>query len=129
MVSSGQIEFVLGGWSYLETENILVEEIIHQYEEAQRWLFEEFGYSCSVAYLQPAYRLYRDIPFVLREGGSEMVIVDGMEDELFDMFTEKNSADFLWETDEFRKEESRLFTHLSPASQSLWSDIRSIVKE
>ena len=111
----------------LETENVLVEEIVHQYEEAQRWLFEEFGYSCSVAYLQPAYRLYRDIPSILREGGSEMVIVDGMEDALFETFAEKNSVDFLWETDEFRAEESRLFTHLSPASQSLWSAIKSVL--
>ena len=111
----------------LETENILVEEIVHQYEEAQRWLFEEFGYSCSVAYLQPAYRLYRDIPSILREGGSEMVIVDGMEDVLFDTFTVKNSVDFLWETDEFRAEESRLFTHLSSTSQSLWSAIKSVL--
>ena len=50
LVTSGQLEFLLGGWSLFEPEGVYQDDLINQYEEAQRWLYEEFGYRCPVAY-------------------------------------------------------------------------------
>ena len=111
----------------LETENVLTEEIILQ---AQRWLFEEFGYRCPVAYLKPSYRLSLDIPALLKEGGVEMLIVDGVEEPVYKTLLENQSVEFLWETNPFTAEESRLFTHLASATSSgLWSVINRVLKK
>lgn len=129
-MTSGQLEFLLGGWSLLETENVLVEEIINQYEEAQRWLFEEFGYRCPIAYLKPTTHLTLDIPAILHEGGVEMLIVDDVEESIYNTLLSQQSIEFLWETNPFLAEESRLFTHVSGStSSSLWSLIRRVLNK
>lgn len=109
---------------------MLIEDVILQYEEAQRWLLEEFGYRCPVAYLKPSYRLSLDIPAVLKEGGVEMLIVDGVEEPRYKALLENKSVEFLWETNPFTAEESRLFTHVSStASSSMWSVINRVLKK
>lgn len=130
LVTTGQLEFLLGGWSTVETENVLVDDLINVYEEAQRWLFEEFGYRCPIAYLKPSIRVNRELASLLHDGGVEMLIVDGAEEPYYNSFLQNKSVEFLWETDPFTGVESRLFTHISgDADSSLWAIVRRIMNK
>lgn len=108
----------------------MIDDLINVYEEAQRWLFEEFGYRCPIAYLKPAIRVNRELASFLHDGGVEMLIVDGAEETYYNAFLQSKSIEFLWETDPFTGVESRLFTHISgDSSSSLWSIVRRIMNK
>ena len=53
LVQAGRLEFVLGGWSAIAPEMSHFEDLLTTFEQSQRWLLEEFGYRCVVAYVAP----------------------------------------------------------------------------
>ena len=130
LVTSGQFEFLLGGWSLFEPEGVYQDDLINQYEESQRLLYEEFGYRCPVAYLQPSYRVYRNLASILHDSGIEMLLLNGADNTIYNDLLSKKSVEFLWETSPFSTFESRLFTHISSStSSSLWSVIKQVLNE
>lgn len=127
LVQAGRLEFVLGGWSSITPEVSFIDDLITSYEQSQRWLLEEFGYRCVVAYVAPRSFMSKQVASVLRNGGVEMLVIDEVSSAWFEALYKSNAAEFLWETDPYSGEESRLFTHICKERKELWSVVQRIL--
>lgn len=115
LVARGQLEFALGGLSGVATEGALFEDALNAEAEAARWLENEFQYRCRAAYSAPQVRLTQSEAALAKAGGVEMLVVDGADAQWFEALGRTQGLEFLWETDEYRGAESRLFTHVAKA--------------
>lgn len=129
LVQAGRLEFVLGGWSSIAPEMSHFEDLLTTFEQSQRWLLEEFGYRCVVAYVAPQTFMSKQMASLLRSGGVEMLVIDGASPAWFEALRKSNAGEFLWETDPYFGEESRLFTHLCKERSGLWGVVKRILNK
>ena len=66
---------------------------------------------------------------LLRSGGVEMLVIDGASPAWFEALRKSNAGEFLWETDPYFGEESRLFTHLCKERSGLWGVVKRILNK
>ena len=115
LVAQGRLEFALSGLSGVATEGAMFEDALNAAAEAARWLENEFHYRCRAYYSAPQVRVTQSEASLAKAGGAEMLVVDGADAQWFDALGRTQGLEFLWQTDEYRGAESRLFTHVSKA--------------
>lgn len=128
LVAAGHIEFAMSGLSSLATEGVLFEDIVTSVEQGARWLANEFGYRCTTFYSSPLVRVAQSEAKLLKDGGFEMLVVDGADPQWYSALQASRGIEFLWSTDEYLGAESRLFTHVSSAlTEERWSVMVRVV--
>ena len=129
LVRAGRLEFILGGWTSVAPEVAHFEDLITTYEQSQRWLLEEFGYRCVVAFVAPRAFMTKQVASLLRDGGIEMIVIDGVSPNQYQLLQNNQGVEFLWETDPYREEESRIFTHIINDRSSIWKVVQRIMNK
>lgn len=129
LVTNGQLEFSLAGWSGPCHEGVSYEDLLADYAVAQQWLNDVFSYRCSTAYIPPQHAVSSQALKLLKNGGVEMAVVDGADSAYLDAVRQANSEEFLWETDPFMGGESRILVHIcgnAEAMTPLWTALKAV---
>ena len=129
LVTKGQLEFSLAGWSGPCHEGVSYEDLIADYADAQQWLQNVFSYRCQTAYVSPQHAISSQVLKLLKAGGVEMVVVDGADSAYLEAVRNANSEEFLWETDRYLGGESRILVHIcgnAEAMTPLWTSLRGV---
>lgn len=129
LVANGQLEFSLAGWSGPSHEGVSYEDLLSDYADAQRWLYDVFSYRCPTAYIPPQRAASNQVLKLLKEGGVEMAVIDGVDSTYLEAIRQANSEEFLWETDQYLGGESRILVHICGNTQAmtpLWTALKAV---
>ena len=129
LVTNGQLEFTSAGWRGPSHEGVTIDDLLADFASSQRWIFDVFGYRCPTAYIPPQHAISNQALHLLKEGGVEFAVIDGVDDSHLTTLRQTKSVEFLWETNAFYAAESRLLVHLvgdETSQQPLWEALSSL---
>jgi lysosomal alpha-mannosidase len=122
LVSSGQLEFVSGGWVQNDEANPSFVSVIEQITWGHEYLFRNFGKRPHFAWNVDPFGHSSVTPLLFKQMGFEAVVINRIRYDLKDSFKRGQTMEFLWETPMGDLFAHVLHTHYSAPQGFDWED-------